>query len=67
LLWPAAAGFSALATLGPNVPVTLSSLRKLTDSFTLNVEKLACAGFTWPDSGERALHDMVTTYLAEAQ
>jgi UDP-glucose 4-epimerase len=67
LLWPAAAGFSAVAALGPKVPITLSSLRKLTESFSLNVEKLAAAGFIWPDSGERALHDMVTTYLAEAQ
>jgi len=67
LLWPAAAGFSALSTLVPKVPITLSSLRKLTERFSLNIEKLASAGFTWPDSGERALHDMVTTYLAEAQ
>lgn len=67
LLWPVAAGFSTLGVVGAKGPITLSSLRKLTESFSLSIEKLASAGFTWPDSGERALHDMVTTYLAGEQ
>ena len=67
VLWPAAAGFSALAAMGAKAPITLSSLRKLTESFSLNVDKLAAAGFSWPDPGDRALNEMVDAYLAGAQ
>lgn len=66
-LCPAAAGFSALAAIGAKVPITLASLRKLTESFSLNVDKLASAGFTWPDPGNRAFNEMVDNYLAGVQ
>lgn len=65
VLWSAAAGFSALSKLGVRGPLTLESLRKLTDSFSLSTEKLAATGFEWPDNGERAREDMVRAYLAE--
>ncbi|HEU5402777.1 MAG TPA: NAD-dependent epimerase/dehydratase family protein [Terriglobales bacterium] len=64
LLWPGAATFSAVGKLGIKGPLTLESLRKLTESFSLNTDKLASTGFAWPDNGERAREDMVKTYLA---
>lgn len=64
-VWSAAAGFSLLGMVGVHGPVTLESLRKLTDPFSLSTEKLAASGFEWPDNGERAREDMVQTYLAE--
>ncbi len=63
-LWAGAAAFSAAGLVGIQGPLTLASLRKLTESFSLNTDKLASAGFTWPDSGERAREEMVRTYLA---
>lgn len=64
VLWSAAAGFSALAAFGIRGPITLESLHKLTDSFSLSTDKLASSGFEWPDNGERAREDMVRAYLA---
>lgn len=62
LLWSGAAAFSVVAKLGINGPINLDSLRKLAESFSLNTDKLASAGFVWPDSGERAREEMVNTY-----
>jgi nucleoside-diphosphate-sugar epimerase len=64
ILWSAAAAFSAASKIGFSGPITLESLRKLTDSFSLSTEKLAASGFEWPDNGERAREDMVRAYLA---
>jgi UDP-N-acetyl-alpha-D-quinovosamine dehydrogenase len=64
VLWSGAAVFSVAGRLGINGPLTLDSLRKLTESFSLNTDKLASAGFAWPDNGERAREDMVKAYLA---
>lgn len=64
LVWSAAASFSVLGMVGLHGPVTLESLRKLTDPFSLSTEKLAASGFEWPDNGTRAREDMVRTYLA---
>ncbi len=64
VLWSGAAVFSAAGKLGVRGPLTLESLRKLTESFSLNTDKLASTGFAWPDQGERAREDMVTAYLA---
>ncbi len=64
LLWLAAAGFTALSKIGLHGPITLESLRKLTDSFSINTDKLAATGFEWPDNGERAREDMVRAYFA---
>ena len=64
MLWSGAAGFSAAGKLGIKGPLTLDSLRKLTESFSLNTDKLAATGFLWPDDGERAREDMVKAYLA---
>jgi nucleoside-diphosphate-sugar epimerase len=64
MLWAAAAAFSASGKLGVRGPITLDSLRKLSESFSLNTDKLAAAGFVWPDNGERAREDMVKVYLA---
>lgn len=64
VLWSAAAAFSAASKVGLGGPITLESLRKLTDSFSLSTEKLAGTGFEWPDNGERAREDMVRAYFA---
>ena len=65
LLWSAAAGLTWLSKfMNIHAPITLESLRKLTDPFSLNTEKLAETGFEWPDNGERAREDMVQAYLA---
>jgi UDP-N-acetyl-alpha-D-quinovosamine dehydrogenase len=64
VLWSGAAAFSVAGKLGISGPLTLDSLRKLTESFSLNTDKLASAGFAWPDHGERAREDMVKAYLA---
>jgi nucleoside-diphosphate-sugar epimerase len=64
LLWSAATGGSALRAIGITPPITLTSLRKLTESFSISVEKLAAAGFEWPDRGDCARQDMVDAYLA---
>jgi nucleoside-diphosphate-sugar epimerase len=67
LLWTAAAGFSLLSITGIAGPINLASLRKLTQDFSISVDKLANAGFVWPDRGDRARTDMVDTFLAGAQ
>ena len=67
LLWTAAAGFSVLSTAGIHGPITMLGLRKLTESFSLNVDKLASAGFVWPDRGDRARQDMVNSYLGKSR
>jgi UDP-glucose 4-epimerase len=64
MLWSGAAAFSVAGKLGVQAPLTLESLRKLTESFSLNTDKLASTGFVWPDNGERARDDMVKAYLA---
>lgn len=64
VLWSGAAAFSVAGKLGIRGPLTLDSLRKLTESFSLNTDKLATAGFVWPDNGEHAREDMVKAYLA---
>ncbi len=64
LTWGAAAAFSAAGIFGVRGPLTLASLKKLTDSFTLSVDKLTRLGFTWPDSGERGRQEMVNSFLA---
>lgn len=64
VLWLAATGLTALAKVGPRGPITLDSLRKLTDSFSINTDKLAASGFAWPDNGERGREEMVRIYLA---
>lgn len=64
MLWSGAAAFSVAGKLGVKGPLTLESLRKLTESFSLNTDKLASTGFVWPDNGERAREDMVKAYLA---
>ena len=64
VLWSSAAAFSVAGKLGISGPLTLDSLRKLTESFSLNTDKLASAGFAWPDNGERAREEMVRAYLA---
>ncbi len=64
MLWAGAAGFTLAGKLGVRGPLTLESLRKLTESFSLNTDKLASTGFVWPDDGERARDDMVKAYLA---
>lgn len=63
-LWSGAAAFTIAGRLGIRGPLTLESLRKLTESFSLNTDKLASTGFVWPDKGERARDDMVKAYLA---
>jgi UDP-glucose 4-epimerase len=65
VLWSAAAGFTLFKKFGVGGPLTLESLRKLTDPFSLSTEKLAASGFEWPDNGERAREDMVRAYFAE--
>ncbi|MGE5112778.1 MAG: NAD-dependent epimerase/dehydratase family protein [Acidobacteriaceae bacterium] len=64
VLWAGAAGFTVAGKAGFPAPLTLDSLRKLTESFSLNTDKLASAGFAWPDGGERAREEMVKAYLA---
>lgn len=64
VLWAGAAGFALAAKAGFPAPLTLDSLRKLTQSFSLNTDKLASAGFAWPDDGARAREEMVKAYLA---
>ncbi|MDT8070312.1 MAG: NAD(P)-dependent oxidoreductase [Terriglobia bacterium] len=64
VLWTGAVAFSAAAKLGINGPLNLESLRKLTNSFSLNTDKLATAGFVWPDNGDQAREEMVKAYLA---
>jgi nucleoside-diphosphate-sugar epimerase len=64
MLWAGAAGFTVAGKARLPAPLTLDSLRKLTESFSLNTDKLASAGFAWPDDGERAREEMVKAYLA---
>ena len=64
VLWSGAAAFSVAGKVGIKGPLTLESLRKLTESFSLNTDKLASTGFVWPDNGARAREDMVKAYLA---
>lgn len=64
VLWSGAAAFSVAGKLGIQGPLTLDSLRKLTESFSLNTDKLASIGFVWPDNGEHAREDTVKAYLA---
>lgn len=64
VLWAGAAGFTIAGKAGLPAPLTLDSLRKLTQSFSLNTDKLASAGFAWPEDGARAREEMVKAYLA---
>ncbi len=64
VLWAGAAVFSVGGKVGIRAPLTLGTLRKLTDSFSVSTDKLVSAGFTWPDTGERARDEMVKAYLA---
>jgi nucleoside-diphosphate-sugar epimerase len=54
----AAAG-STIAALGLPAPLTQVSLRKLTTSFSLDVNKLAATGFVWPETNGDVLKKMV--------
>ncbi len=64
-LWAAAAGFSALKSVGVKGPITLDSIKKLIESFSVSTDKLAATSFEWPDSGVRAKEDMVRAYRGE--
>jgi nucleoside-diphosphate-sugar epimerase len=52
-----------LQWMGFRSPINLESLRKLTESFTLNVNALAQSGFQWCDEGLATRKQMVVTYL----
>jgi nucleoside-diphosphate-sugar epimerase len=59
----AIAGAAPLQWMGLHSPINLESLRKLTASFTLNVNALAASGFRWADDGPVTRKRMVDAYL----
>ncbi len=67
ILRPLAATLTPVARLGLSVPLTLDTLRKLTTSFSLNVDALARTGFVWPDTMDRVLDQMVQAAAEEAK
>ena len=59
----AIAGTAPLQWMGLRSPINSESLRKLTVSFTLNVNALATSGFRWADDGLATRKRMVDAYL----
>jgi hypothetical protein len=49
--------------MGFRSPINLDSLRKLSESFTLNLDALARSGFQWSDDGLFTRKQMVEAYL----
>ncbi len=45
-------------------PLNRVSLRKITNSFTLNTDRLARTGFVWSGTEDAILHEMVRSYLS---
>jgi len=54
----AAAGSSA-KSIGLPSPLTRGSLAKLSDSFSLDIRKLAATGFVWPETNDTVLQQMI--------
>ena len=59
----AIAGAAPLRWMGLRLPVDRESLRKLTVSFTLDINALAASGFRWLDDGQITRKRMVDAYL----
>jgi nucleoside-diphosphate-sugar epimerase len=59
----AIAGAVPLQWMGLRSPINRESLRKLTVSFTLDVNMLAASGFRWLDDGQITRKIMVDAYL----
>jgi nucleoside-diphosphate-sugar epimerase len=59
----AIAGAAPLQWMGLRSPINSESLRKLTVSFTLDVNALAATGFRWSDDGLATRNRMVDAYL----
>jgi nucleoside-diphosphate-sugar epimerase len=59
----AIAGASPLQWMGIRSPINRDSLRKLTVSFTLDVNMLAASGFQWSDDGQTIRKKMVDAFL----
>ena len=59
----AIAGAAPLQWMGLRSPINRESLRKLTVSFTLDVNALAASGFQWSDDGLVTRKRMVDAYL----
>jgi nucleoside-diphosphate-sugar epimerase len=65
IAWSAAVVFSLARSFGVSGPITLDSLRKLTESFSVSTEKLAATGFQWQDEdSQKARSEMVKVFLA---
>ncbi len=55
------AGFgSAFQRVGLHAPLSRDSLHKLTSSFSLNTDRLASTGFSWPETRETVLREMIS-------
>jgi len=59
----AIAGAAPLQWMGLRSPINSASLRKLTVSFTLNVNALVATGYRWSDDGQVFRKKMVEAYL----
>jgi UDP-glucose 4-epimerase len=59
LLRIAATLLTPFARIGLPAPLTLESLAKLTDSFSLDLTALESTGFVWPDTKDAVLSEMV--------
>jgi nucleoside-diphosphate-sugar epimerase len=59
----AIAGMAPLRWMGLRSPINRESLRKLTASFTLDVNALGASGFQWSDDGQATRKRMVDAYL----
>ena len=63
----AIAGAAPLQWMGLRPPINRESLRKLTVSFTLDVNALAASGFRWSDDGLVTRKRMVDSYLGSRE
>ena len=67
LLRGAAIAGDLLQKAGVPAPLTTNSLHKLTAPFTLNLDRLAATGFTWPGTAPHVLQEMVHRFQADEQ
>jgi nucleoside-diphosphate-sugar epimerase len=63
----AIAGAAPLQWMGLRSPINRESLRKLTVSFTLDINALAASGFRWSDDGRVTRKRMVDAYLGSRE
>ena len=55
---------SILRGVGLPAPITRVSLKKLTTSFSISTDRLASTGFTWPETRETVLREMISAEFA---